>query len=274
MGDPRLRKHMVTSQSTPSETNSTEGKNSTSGWLTREECARLVGVSTQTIIAYEKRGLLHPLQEPRQDSRGRTRVVTVHDPQEIVSLRGKLLTKTQQGGAIDTSTWLTRNEACDSLSIATQTLKNYEHRGQLHPLRAARRDARGHEQMVIVYDPKELHKLPRGAGRPFTSREPGELEAQCFELIEQGQSNREIVIALRTTSDKIRELRERWENDGGADLMITRVAKEALEGLIGPFKDVTQLVEIIKTKLQSPTDGCSTTRVQSATNSSTPDTST
>ena len=128
--------------------------------------------------------------------------------------------------------------------------------------------------MVIVYDPKELHKLPRGAGRPFTSREPGELEAQCFELIEQGQSNREIVIALRTTSDKIRELRERWENDGGADLMITRVAKEALEGLIGPFKDVTQLVEIIKTKLQSPTDGCSTTRVQSATNSSTPDTST
>lgn len=243
---------MVTSQSSLVETNSTEGKNPTPGWLTREESARLVGVSVQTIMTYEKRGLLHPLQEPRQDSRGRTRIVTVHDPQEIVSLRAKLLTKTKQGDAIDTSTWLTRNEACDSLSLATQTLKNYEHRGQLHPLRAARRDSRGHEQMVVVYDPNELHKLPRGAGRPFASREPGELEAQCFELIEQGQSNREIVIALRATSDRIRELRERWENDGGADLMITRTAKDTLEKLIGPFKDVTQLVEIITAKLQPP----------------------
>lgn len=242
---------MVTPQSSQIGTSSPEGKKPTSGWLTRDESARLVGVAVQTIMAYEKRGLLHPLQEPRQDSAGRTRIVTVHDPQEIVSLRVKLQAKTKQGGAIDTSTWLTRNEACDSLSVSTQTLKNYEQREMLHPLRAPRRDTRGHEQMVIVYDPSELNKLPRGAGRPFASREPGELEAQCYGLIEQGKSNREIVIALRTTSDRIRELRERWQNDGGTDLMITSEAKDALEALIGPFKDVTDLVEIITAKVKS-----------------------
>jgi len=213
--------------------------------LTRDESARLLGVAVQTIKTYEKRGLLHPLQEPRQDSKGREHVVTVHDPQELVSLRVTLQAK-NKGDVIDTSGWVTRNEACDSLSISTQTLKNYEQRGMLHPLHAPRRDRRGHEQMVIVYDPKELVKLPRGIGRPFSSREPGELEARCFQLIEEGKTNREIVIALRETSDRVRDLRDRWQNDGGTDLMITSEAKATLENVLGPFKDVTDLVALVE----------------------------
>ena len=218
--------------------------------MTREESARLLGVSVQTIVNYEKRGLLHPVQDPRTDARGREHLVTVHNPQEIVSLRTRLGSRTQQGdAAVDTSTWVTRNEACDSLSISTQTLRNYEQRKMLHPLRAARRDSRGHEQMVVVYDPKELTKLPRGLGRPFAAREPGELEAQCFQLIEEGKDNREIVVALRVTSDRVREMRERWQNDGGAELMITNEAKVALETLLGPFRDVTDLIALVTAKI-------------------------
>lgn len=74
-------------------------------------------------------------------------------------------------------------------------------------------------------------------------------EAQCYALIENGMNNREIVIALRATSDRIRELRERWQSDGGADLMITTEAKDALEKLVGPFKDVTDLVSLVTAKL-------------------------
>lgn len=217
----------------------------TTGWLTREQSARLVGVAVQTIKAYEERGLLHPIVVTRRDVKNREHSVTLHDPQEVVGLRAKLHAKRKPGEAIDTSTWVTRNEACDSLSLSTQTLKNYEQRGMLHPARAPRRDSRGHEQIVIVYDPNELTKLPRGHGRPFAAREPGELEAQCFQLIEEGKSNREIVIALRMTSDKVREVRERWQNDGGTELLITCTAKDALETLLGPFQDVTDLIALV-----------------------------
>ncbi|HSX22259.1 MAG TPA: hypothetical protein VLE97_05740 [Gaiellaceae bacterium] len=221
------------------------------GWLTREEASRFLGIAVTTVIAYEKRSLLHPVQEPRPDTKGRVHMVWFHDPQELVALRTKLQDRSKTD-AVDTSTWLTRNEACDSLSISTQTLKNYEQRNKLHPLKAPRRDSRGHEQMVVVYDPKELQKLPRGLGRTFNLREPGELEAQCFQMIEEGKDNREIVIALRLTSDRVRELRERWQNDGGADLMITTEAKEALEKLVGAFKDVTDLVALVTAKLSEP----------------------
>jgi DNA-binding transcriptional MerR regulator len=217
------------------------------GLLTREESARLLGIAPQTVKAYEKRGLLNPVQGKRPDSNGHDRIVTFYDPQELLKLRAKLQTRTKSGedGGVDTSTWLTRNEACEMLSISIQTLKNYEERKKLHPLKACRTDARGHEHMVVVYEPSELSKLPRGNGRPLSPRDAGELEAQCYALIERGLSNREIVIALRATSDRVRDLRERWQNDGGTDLMITSEAKDALESLLGPFSDVTDLIALV-----------------------------
>jgi hypothetical protein len=224
----------------------------TSGWLTREESARLLGVSAQTIKNYEKRGLLHPLREPRLDGRGREQLVTVHDPKELARLRGTLQAQAKQD-LIDTSAWLTRNESTDALSISIQTLKNYESRGLLHPLRVPRRDTRGHEQCVVVYDPKELAKLPRGVGRPFASRESGELNARAFEMFEQGKNNREIVIALRETSERIRELREMWLDDGGACLVISPEAKTLLENMVGSFEGIADLVELVTAKLKPKT---------------------
>jgi DNA-binding transcriptional MerR regulator len=225
----------------------------TKGMLTREESARLLGVAPQTVKAYEKRGLLYAVKGKRQYSNGPERIVTFYDPQELLKLRVKLQEQAKPGdGGIDTSTWLTRNEACEMLSISTQTLKNYEERKKLHPQKATRTDARGHEHLVVVYEPSELSKLPRGNGRPLAPREPGELEAQCYALIERGMNNREIVVALRATSDRVRELREKWQNDGGAELMITSEAKDALEALLGPFKDVTDLIALVATRTKVP----------------------
>ena len=219
----------------------------TIGWLTRDESARLLGVAVQTIKSYEKRGLLHPLHETREDSTGREQPVTVHDPRELLKVRELLQAKQDES---DTGTWLTRIEATDALSISIQTLKNYEQRNLLHPRWVPRRDKRGHEQKVIVYDPKELSKLPRGVGRPFSPREDGELTARCFELIEQGKTDREIIIQLRSTVDKMRELREHWINAGGASLMINNEAKNLLETMLGPFTSVTELVELVAAKLK------------------------
>ena len=221
----------------------------TSGWLTRDESARLLGVSVQTIKNYEKRGLLRPLREPREDSTGREQLVTVHDPRELVRIRETL--QSEPNAELDTSTWLTRNEATDALSISIQTLKNYEQRGMLNPRRVTRRDKRGHDQKAVVYDPKELAKLPRGIGRCFSPREDGELTARCFELIEQGKTNREIIIQLRVTVDRIRVLREDWLNTGGASFMITNEAKHALELVLGPFASTTELVDLITAKLKT-----------------------
>jgi DNA-binding transcriptional MerR regulator len=220
----------------------------TKGWLTREESARLLAVTTQTIKNYEKRRLLHPLPESRIDQRGRKYTVMVHDPAELVKVK-KLApyAKSDQ----DTSSWWTRDQAVNSLNVATQTLKNYEKRGVLHPLTVRRQDKRGYEQSMIVYDPKELAKIPR-AGHQLYSRDSGELASKAFQFFEEGKNNREIVIKLRVTPDEVRDLRERWLDDGGAGLVISNEAKDALEQVLGAFADVTDLVALVTQRLKAP----------------------
>ena len=224
-------------------------KNEFASWVTREQSARLLGVSTQTIKNYEKRGLLNPQRVSRADVNGREQIVVVHDPQALVALNKRLKSKGKSAEEdFDTSGWLTRNQSTDMLRVSTQTLKNYEHQGKLHPRRVRREDARGHEQVVVVYDPKELAKVPRGIGR-FTPREAGETQARCFEMFDQGKSFREIVIALRETSDTVHDLHESWLNDGGSLVVISDAARSALETLLGPFETVTDLVDLVTAKL-------------------------
>lgn len=211
--------------------------------LTRIESAQFLRVTEQTIKNYEKRGLLHPVSETRQDSRGRKYNVWIHDRAELIKARSTIL---QSREVLDTSTWLTRREAAESLSVATQTLVNYEQRKMLHPAHVRRADKRGREQIVVVYDPKELGKLPRGVGRLVYSRETGELAASCSALFEQGKSNREIVIKLRVTYDEVRELREQWLDGGGAALVINDEARSTLEKMLGPFEDVAGLIMLVK----------------------------
>ena len=222
----------------------------TSAWFTREQSAKFLGVSAQTIKNYVSRGLLHPLRVPRRDALGREQQVLLHDPGELAHVRATLKGEEKRQVTTDTSTWLTRNQAVDSLSISIQTLKNYEKRGFLHPLNVSRRDTRGHEHVLVVYDPQELIKLPRGNGRPFSFRAPGEQNARANELFEQGKSIREVVVELRETSDKIREWYDKWLDDGGSEIVVSPESKKALEDLLGPFKDVTDLVDLVTEKLK------------------------
>ena len=140
--------------------------------------------------------------------------------------------------------WLTRNEASDMLSCSSQTLANYERKGLLHPQHAYRPDGRGVEHRVIVYDPKELAKLASRMNRhTLLPRDPGELAGRAFDLFDEDKSDKDVVKELRLTPDAVQVLREKWENMGGSNLVISPMAKDAFEKMVGPFKTVTDLVE-------------------------------
>ena len=151
----------------------------------------------------------------------------------------------------DTRDWLTRSEAADMLACSGQTLANYERKGTLRPQYAYRPDGRGVEHRVIVYNPHELKKLAIRMNRPGVTspRHAGEITARTFELIEEGRSGREIIRELRLTVEELRELREKWRDEGGSELIISPEAKERLEQIVGPFSDVTQLVELVASEL-------------------------
>jgi hypothetical protein len=159
--------------------------------------------------------------------------------------------QTPQPNQPDTRDWLTRSEAADMLACSGQTLANYETKGNLHPQYAYRPDGRGVEHRVIVYSPHELKKLAARMNRPgvVSPRHAGEITARAFELLEEGRSGREIIRELRLTVEELRELREKWTDEGGADLIISPNAKEALEKIVGPFSDVTQLTERVAEEL-------------------------
>lgn len=135
------------------------------------------------------------------------------------------------------------------LNVSANTLKNYEGRGLLHPLRVPRLDAMKHEQSVVVYDPRELAKLPRGIGRSLVAKTPGEIAARAFELFREGKSNEEVVIEVREEPDKVDDLRLKWLDAGGSNFVVTPEAKSALEKIVGPFSSLAELIERCTKKL-------------------------
>jgi len=136
------------------------------------------------------------------------------------------------------------------LMVSTQTLANYERRGALHPQYAYRPDYRGIEHRVVVYDPRELKKLPRHS-RVVSPREPGEITARTFELFREGKTDEAVVIELRQEIDKVRDLREKWLDASKTNLVIAPAAKEAFEKIVGPFTDVAELLELFSKKLKA-----------------------
>ena len=143
------------------------------------------------------------------------------------------------------------------LSCSHQTLANYERRGDLSVHFAYRHDGRGAEHRVIVYDPHELKKLAIKLRRHITThpRDSGELAARAFELFDEGRAEREVVRELRVDPDTVRELKEKWSNMGGADLVLNPTAKEVLEKVLGPFDTVTEMVERVVAQLSPTTTG-------------------
>lgn len=102
---------------------------------------------------------------------------------------------------------------------------------------------------MLVYNPEEMAKLPTrsGAGQPLIAvREPGEQAARVFEMLRQGRPLDDIVIELRETPDRVDYLHERWLEQTQARHVITPEARKALEQLVGPFNDVTELVTLVQ----------------------------
>ena len=147
----------------------------------------------------------------------------------------------------DTSDWMTRQESANFLRVSVTTIANYERRGKLNP-RSAYRVTNGFEQHVAVYDPRQLaplRKYAQPAGEKKI-KDPGELAASCFELLDQGRTLREIVVALRETPEQISVLRESWLDAGGSALTITALAKDRLEVAVGAFSGIADLVTLVE----------------------------
>jgi hypothetical protein len=143
---------------------------------------------------------------------------------------------------IDLGTWISRAEAARLAGVTVNTIINWQMDDKVHARVDYRRDRGGSERRQWVYDPKELVQLRRPEVA-MRSRDPGETAARAFELFRDGKSEAEVVIALRESPDTIRALHEKWSDMGGADRVISPVAWEALENLVGPFASVTELVE-------------------------------
>jgi hypothetical protein len=58
----------------------------TNKWLSRNEASDLLGVSTVTLLNYERKGILHPQQARRPDRRGIEHSLIVYDPQELAKV--------------------------------------------------------------------------------------------------------------------------------------------------------------------------------------------
>lgn len=84
-------------------------------------------------------------------------------------------------------------------------------------------------------------------------RAPGELVALATELFNEGKTNAEVIIALRLTFEQADDFRQRWFDATQGELVISPIAKKAFEAAVGPFKDVTDLVALVTTKLASKT---------------------
>lgn len=153
-----------------------------------------------------------------------------------------------------TESWYTREDVLDLLGISEHTITNWVRKGILHPVWERRRVKNGQEREVMIFDPKELTKLP---GRKRAARElpsSGEVAAKAFELFNDGAKQRDVVVATLSDPEKIRELHETWMDMGGADFVITPAARGVIEILLGPIADVAELVEKLRARLPVPPD--------------------
>ena len=147
---------------------------------------------------------------------------------------------------VDTTGWITAQQAVDMLGVCLATIYGWSRAGMVRWEYATRGTSM---RQVKVYSPDELARMPRKF-KQLPANEAGELTARVFELLNDGKTVLEIVIQTRETVDKIADLRERWLDSGGADLVITAAAKADLERCIGPFKTVGQLVELAAERFQ------------------------
>jgi excisionase family DNA binding protein len=139
----------------------------------------------------------------------------------------------------DEPRWLTATEAADLLGVSYNTIVNWENAGRLHAHKQRRLLTNGQHREIRVFKEAEVRKFLRRRD----PNEEDEVAARAFEMFEAGRQIREIVIALRVRPERIERLHDQWKDFGGAELVVTPVAKRELERIIGPFVGVADIVE-------------------------------
>lgn len=218
----------------------------TDEWLTRKDCSQRLHITVKAVRDYERRGVLIARRALRSDKKGSTHKVVVLEPRSVERLREKLEIKAAKFKRVapkDTSGWMTREQGASFRGVSIQTLKNYEDRGVLHPVRARREDDRGHMQNIVLYHPTELLNVPRGRGTAIQIASRGDIAARVYELFDRGHTIHDAVIELRQTPEEIHGLYDRWLLDKGSKLMLVPEAKADLEKKLGPFESITEMIE-------------------------------
>lgn len=158
--------------------------------------------------------------------------------------------------SIDTSSWLTRTQAADLLGVSHTTMKNWDAAEILHPRKETRDLPNGGSREIWVYDPRELARVPnaRRQRAQMMPGDKGEIAARAFELFDEGVSRREVVTRLRETPEAVEVLHDQWLRLGGVEIVLSKVARDEIARIVGPFDGVAGLVSRLR-ELLSPRDG-------------------
>lgn len=146
--------------------------------------------------------------------------------------------------SIDTSSWLTRTQAADLLGVSHTTMKNWDAAGILHPRKETRDLPNGGSREIWVYDPRELARVPnaRRQRAQMMPGDKGEVAARAFEMFDEGVPLREVVTRLRETPEAVEVLHDQWSRLGGAEVVLSKVARDEIAKVVGPFDGVAGLV--------------------------------
>lgn len=139
--------------------------------------------------------------------------------------------------------WMPRWQAADMLGCSESTLQNLEKRGKLHPKKVLRPDQGGYYRNIYVYDPAELSKIPQNVRH---AKPPGWAAAKCFDMLREGVDLASIVIELQESPESVRTWCEQWLDMGGSRMVVTPGAHAELEVIVGPFKTIAELIELVR----------------------------
>jgi transcriptional regulator with XRE-family HTH domain len=121
------------------------------------------------------------------------------------------------GGKPEELAPLTRAQVASRLGVSISTVRRFEG-NRLHP-RIGPEDIRWFDAIEVASLAAELADEPRARRLRNAAREPGskpvprsadEVAALVFERLEQRQSLAEIVMGVRVTPERVRELHEQW----------------------------------------------------------------
>ncbi len=153
---------------------------------------------------------------------------------------------------VDRSSWLTVRQIADSLGVSEGTVRSWQSRGVLKNVgKAQRRGRNGSLFLCDVFEPGEVAALDakRRKGAVGPPSDPGEIAAQAFELFDRGDELRKVVVKLRQRPEVVSELHDQWLDLGGAQVVLTKEARDALEQVIGPFEGIADLVRLVQAKI-------------------------